>query len=722
MQTASRGRRFGGRGQMLVVFALAIFILMGIVAIVIDVSWYWTNSLRIQRAADAAALAGVVYLPGDVGKAVTTARNEAIKNGYTTGACTANTVCVTPVQDLPNTRRMKVTISAPVNTFFMRVFGIGTLMSTRVAKAEYVLPVPMGSPQNYYGVGLFIAATAQTGLKTGVSDTGTWATPDNANGSDDNNYATASADEAMQSWKDFGLLSAPNAIPIGASIDGIEVVLDAFRTGSSGTTSGCEVRVALSWDGGTSWSPTVLTDQDFALPSTEQDTTLGGSTNAAAWTGHTWVRGDFSDANFRLRLTFNRPGSCNRNVAVDTLKVRISSNAGPRPVFDPYGGAALAPQNFWGAMQSQGAPNIQGDAFMTYYEDRTSALNDIDAAQDPDAVYDSSSYYNYGVDIPAGATSGEVWIFDPGFCAVATSQGTGESWTVGGANGFATPQPVSAFYDLFDTQGTPYDLLDDGAAVGSFGNTYRQLTGDDSTLGGNNGATDCSTATWHNGWVRLANNLSGGVLGTTYRVHSYSTDPGTAPGDSTNQLSTTALNSFAIWATAAGGTPRVYGNGAMEAYVRLPGGQASTFYLAQIEAAHAGKTMVIDLWDPGDTGSLSATLRIKQPTSGGYTDATFTYQGIRGSSDSNASNCSTTPVTASFVVTNPGNNSQYNGCWLRMTIVLPTNYSAPTPPGETEPGWWKIQYTMGGSTSSFSTDLTTWKVAIRGNPVHLVVP
>ena len=44
----------------------------------------------------------------------------------------------------------------------------------------------------------------------------------------------------------------------------------------------------------------------------------------------------------------------------------------------------------------------------------------------------------------------------------------------------------------------------------------------------------------------------------------------------------------------------------MEAYVRLPGGSASEFYLAQVDAIHAGKTLVIDLWDPGDTGSLPA--------------------------------------------------------------------------------------------------------------------
>ncbi len=29
---------------------------------------------------------------------------------------------------------------------------------------------------------------------------------------------------------------------------------------------------------------------------------------------------------------------------------------------------------------------------------------------------------------------------------------------------------------------------------------------------------------------------------------------------------------------------------------------------------------------------------------------------------------------------------------------------------------------MGGATTDFSTDLTTWKVQILGNPVHLIVP
>ena len=47
--------------------------------------------------------------------------------------------------------QMDVTISAPVNTFFMRLFGITKITATRTSHAVYVLPVPMGSPQNYFG-------------------------------------------------------------------------------------------------------------------------------------------------------------------------------------------------------------------------------------------------------------------------------------------------------------------------------------------------------------------------------------------------------------------------------------------------------------------------------------------------------------------------------------------------------------------------------------------
>src|SRR5450755_4138183 len=83
----SRPRRtLRQQGQVLAIFATATILFVGILAIVIDVSWYWANSLRVQRAADAAALAGAIYLPSDTTSAYLYARKEATKNGYTAGA------------------------------------------------------------------------------------------------------------------------------------------------------------------------------------------------------------------------------------------------------------------------------------------------------------------------------------------------------------------------------------------------------------------------------------------------------------------------------------------------------------------------------------------------------------------------------------------------------------------------------------------------------------
>ena len=121
-------------------------------AAVIDLSWFWTNNLRMQRAADAAALAGVIFLPGREDVAITAARVEATKNGYTNGA---GGFTVTPVKDPTNSRRLKVNIRGPVGTFFARAVGITAWTASRDSKADFVLPVPMGSPENYYGVGFY---------------------------------------------------------------------------------------------------------------------------------------------------------------------------------------------------------------------------------------------------------------------------------------------------------------------------------------------------------------------------------------------------------------------------------------------------------------------------------------------------------------------------------------------------------------------------------------
>jgi hypothetical protein len=133
--------------------------------------------------------------------------------------------------------------------------------------------------------------------------------------------------------------------------------------------------------------------------------------------------------------------------------------------------------------------------------------------------------------------------------------------------------------------------------------------------------------------------------------------------------------------------------------------------------------MILNLWDPGDTNDLSATIRILQPTGSGFTPAHFDWHATVGTSNPSAAACNgRSGSDADSIVTNTGGNSLFNGCWLTIEVRLPADYAAPIDPASGEPGWWKIEYEMGGSASQFSTDLTTWTVSMRGNPVHLVLP
>src|SRR5438445_8552182 len=144
------------RGQTLAIVALMLTALFGFMGLVADIGWYELNMVRVQRAADAAALAGVVYLPGNVLGAVAAAQLEAAKNGFVTGV---NGVTVSAAPESVGGAILGVTVSTPVRTFFARLFGVTSFTAHRNARAEFVLPVPMGSPADYYGVNVLCRNT-----------------------------------------------------------------------------------------------------------------------------------------------------------------------------------------------------------------------------------------------------------------------------------------------------------------------------------------------------------------------------------------------------------------------------------------------------------------------------------------------------------------------------------------------------------------------------------
>jgi len=142
---------WGGRskegGYVAVMTALLLFTLMGLAAFAVDVGHWYQVGQQEQAAADAAAMAGVTYLPGDLTSAQNTAQNYSKINGFQNGV---NSVTVTPALDGRPTR-LRVTVSQTVPNFFGSLLGVSNTTVSRTAVADYSEPVPMGSPCNEFG-------------------------------------------------------------------------------------------------------------------------------------------------------------------------------------------------------------------------------------------------------------------------------------------------------------------------------------------------------------------------------------------------------------------------------------------------------------------------------------------------------------------------------------------------------------------------------------------
>lgn len=143
---SERNRR--ERGIALVWLAMTLLTMVLFAGFAVDVSNWYLQAERIQRAADAGAHAGVIFMPGDLATATSTAKSTVTKNGYTAGDAQNTAVSVTQE---PNPNRIRVKITTDVPSFFIGLIGMDKIRMTREAVAEYIAPVPMGSPQNKLG-------------------------------------------------------------------------------------------------------------------------------------------------------------------------------------------------------------------------------------------------------------------------------------------------------------------------------------------------------------------------------------------------------------------------------------------------------------------------------------------------------------------------------------------------------------------------------------------
>ena len=139
------------KGAILPFVALVLVLLLGLASFAVDLGWFYLNSVQIQRAAEAAALGGVIHMPQAYAtKAEPTAIQVAATNGYLDGVDGA-AITITDGLTWGEPNQIEVEISDTVDTFLLRVLGRDTQTITRSAVAEYVPPLPLGSPQSQFG-------------------------------------------------------------------------------------------------------------------------------------------------------------------------------------------------------------------------------------------------------------------------------------------------------------------------------------------------------------------------------------------------------------------------------------------------------------------------------------------------------------------------------------------------------------------------------------------
>ena len=138
----------------------------------------------------------------------------------------------------------------------------------------------------------------------------------NADGVYTEGYTQFSGDNSYIRYKNFNI-----SIPDVSTIDGIQIKL----VGRSTQTR--NLAVALSWDGGTNFSPD--SNVDFTNGASSDETLIKG-TPTTTW-GHIWSSSELNNTNFRLRVRDSNDGD--GDVYIDVLEVIVYYTL---PIKSPY--------------------------------------------------------------------------------------------------------------------------------------------------------------------------------------------------------------------------------------------------------------------------------------------------------------------------------------------------------------------------------------------------
>ena len=144
----SSGRRSGDRGYVVALFALLLVPLMFVVALLTDVGSWYLRGRQMQDAVDAAALAGVAWMP-DLSAATAAANATLERNGIDPD----DPSLVVDISQAGSPTQLSVSVTdTDVTTTFARLF-VDDVDIERSSIAEAAPELPLGSPTNHMGLG-----------------------------------------------------------------------------------------------------------------------------------------------------------------------------------------------------------------------------------------------------------------------------------------------------------------------------------------------------------------------------------------------------------------------------------------------------------------------------------------------------------------------------------------------------------------------------------------
>lgn len=370
----------------------------------------------------------------------------------------------------------------------------------------------------------------------------------------------------------------------------------------------------------------------------------------------------------------------------------------PGECINPQSSCAGTQPQLWAAIQGPYTNNADGDPFATRcLGNRSSSSSCGSPGYNPEFREDG---YRYAIEAQAGQTV-TVQIYDAPLYNTNTANYTKDTLQ---GNGFDTD------YELFTEDGNALTATIDDSLSMSIGGRCSSGPGRRAFPDQYGGVTGSSTL--HNRWYTLCTFTAPqtGVYPLRVRTSHFGSDSATGVGGSTSTTRTGGgWNGYSVRATTTSNPqPKIYGIQDMSIW-NVGAGSIANFYLAEVGPEHAGKKLVIDMYDPGDGGgNQNFTMQIRNPNNNVF-PCTLYYGTTNGLQGNTQGGTEPYPGGCSFY-TKIGSNNRFNSRWVRLEIDIPLSYTCSTN------CWWTVRYNFGGGTPN---DRTVWAVQIVGDPVHL---